>query len=338
MQRRMRVLNGTVIAVNFFCLLLLMPAVANAQVFCVFDPLGSAGDYFNLFKDYQLAAQRWGVTVELKPYADDQALHDDFKAGKCDMASMIGFRAREFNGFTGTLDAPGVLDNYAEVRQAMAVIASPKLKSALSDGTYEVVGVLPIGAAYGVTRDRTKNSLKDAVGMRVPVLSWDKVGKMLVEDLKAQPVPLEMTHFGDAFNTGKVDVIVVPLVLFKALELEKGVGTQGGIMRRPFAQFTMQMVAYTSRFPTSFGQQSRDYMLTQTDHALSIAHNQEAGIDQRLWVYVMKHDVDLYDQTLRSILDHLAHEGLADRHMLAILKRIRCNSRTSESDCDSVSH
>jgi len=28
---------------------------------------------------------------------------------------MLGLRAREYNLFTGTLDAPGVIENYAQV-------------------------------------------------------------------------------------------------------------------------------------------------------------------------------------------------------------------------------
>jgi len=42
-------------------LLLGLATAARAQVFCVYDPLGTQGDFYNMARDYQLAAKRWGL-------------------------------------------------------------------------------------------------------------------------------------------------------------------------------------------------------------------------------------------------------------------------------------
>jgi len=315
------------------CTCLLGSALARAQTFCVYDPLGAGGDYYNMFKDYQLAAKRWGVTIDLKVYPDDNQLHTDFKAGQCDMASMIGMRAREFNKFTGTLDAPSVIENYSQERDAMAVAASPQAAALMQDNGYEVDGVIPIGAAYVVVNDRYINAFDHAVGKKVGLMGWDPVQSMIAKDLKITPVPLELTQYGDYFNKGKVDLIVAPMALYKALELSKGIGTKGGIVRRPLFFFTMQLVSHTDKFPADFGQKSREYMLTQVDHALSLAHNQEAEVDNHIWIYSLREEILKWDNTMRGLLRHLTKEGYYDHHMLAVLQRIRCKTDINEPEC-----
>lgn len=306
---------------------------AQAQSLCIYDPMGAQGDYFSLARDYQLEAKLWGVKIILRPYLDDNALIDAFKAGKCDMASMIGMHARQYNQFTGTLDAPGVLDSYAEVRDAMAVMASPKLAKYMLSNGYEVVGVMPIGASYPVVRDRSINSLERAAGKKVVVMKFDKTQPMLAEDYKAIPVAVDPAKMGDAFNKGEVDVFIAPMVLYKPMELYKGIGTTGGIVRRPLFELSMQVLVHSDKFPADFGQKSREYILTQTDHALGIIHNQEADVDPHFWIYAMHNELTEWKTNMRSTLEHLTKAGYFDRHMLALLKRVRCKEDAQEPDC-----
>ncbi|SDC77371.1 hypothetical protein SAMN05421749_1149 [Acinetobacter marinus] len=78
---------------------------AHAKLtFCVFDLVGTQGDVYALMKDYQLASKQWGANIELKAYTDERVLTEDFKAGKCDGASITGMRGRQFNSFTGSID------------------------------------------------------------------------------------------------------------------------------------------------------------------------------------------------------------------------------------------
>jgi hypothetical protein len=313
---------------------LLLPTQALAQTFCVYDPLGAGGDYYSMFKDYQLAAKRWGVTIDLKAYTDDSQLDEAFKAGQCDMASMIGMRARQYNLFTGTLDAPSVIENYAQVREIMSIVTSPKLgKYMVSDGGYEVVGMVPVGGAYAIVNDRYINSLERGAGKKVAIMAWDKTQPMMADDFKVTPVPTQLPLMGSLFNKGAVDMVIVPIVVYKALELNKGVGSKGGIVRRPMFEFTMQVVTHADKFPADFGQKSREYMFTQTDHALGIIRNLEAGVDARLWIYAVHSEVNEWNTTMRALLDHMTRQGYYDRRMLALLKRVRCKTDVEEPEC-----
>jgi hypothetical protein len=312
---------------------LLLHSTAQAQTFCVYDPLGAGGDYYSMFKDYQLAAKRWGVVIDLKAYTDDGQLDAAFKSGQCDMASMIGMRARTYNQFSGTIDAPSVIENYAQLREVMGIVASPKLAKYMVGGGYEVEGIVPVGAGYVLTTDRWINSFERGAGKKVTVMSWDPTQSMMAQDFKVVPVPMDLPHFGDAFNTGKVDLTIMPMVLYKALELNKGIGTKGGIVRRPLFQFTMQVIGHADKFPPDFGQKSREYLFTQTDHALSLARNLEAQVDSRLWIYAVHSELTEWNVTMRAALEHMTKAGNFDRRMLAVLKRVRCRSDAEEPEC-----
>jgi len=306
---------------------------AQAQTFCVFDPLGTGGDYYSMFQDYQLAAKRWGVNIDLKVYPDDLQLDEAFKSGQCDMASMIGHHARLYNAFTGTLDAPSVIENYSEEREAMNLIASPKATKYMVSGGYEVVGVIPAGAAYPFVNDRRINSFLHATGKKVGVMEWDKTQTVMAEHFNVTPVPLPLIGLGPAFNTGKVDVIVVPVALYKALELNKGIGTTGGVIRRPLFCLTMQLVAHTGKFPPDFGQKSREYMNGQTDHALGIIHNLESGLDSHMWIYATRNNIEEWNTSMRSLLGKLMAQNFYDPRMVSILRRIRCKTDSNEPEC-----
>ncbi len=305
----------------------------TGPVLCVYDPMGTAGEYFSLYKDYQLAAKRWGVSLQIKAYLDDNALNDAFKAGKCDIASMIGMRAREFNQFTGTIDSPGTIENYSQLRDVMNIAASPKVAKYMISGPYEMVGVVPVGAGYAVVNDRRINGLAAAVGKRAAYMSWDKTQTMITEDFHLIAVPSDLNSYGRLFNKGDVDIIVAPMALYKPMELYRGIGTAGGIVHRPLFQFTMQLVARRDRLPPDFGQESREYMSSQVDHALGIIRNDEDQIDSRNWIYAMHADVVTWNTTMRDLLNHLMDQGLFDGRMLAILQRVRCKSNPYADEC-----
>lgn len=314
------------------CLTLLVSSAALAQSLCVYDPFGQTGNYVSLYKDYQLAAMRWGTHLELKAYTDDGRLSEDFRAGRCDMASMIGMRAREYNLFTGSIDAPGALENYAAVRELMNLMASPRLAPLMTNGDYEVEGVLPVGAGYAVVNDRKINGLAAAAGKRTAYMAWDQTEVLMANTFHIVPVPSDLLTYGSKFNAGQVDLIVAPMSLYKPMELAKGIGDHGGIVHRPLFQFTVQLVAHRGRFPADFGQQSRTYMNQQVDHALGLIRNDEAQVDSRYWIYALHSDQVSWNVAMRGLIQQLVHQGSFDGRMVRLMQRVRCKT-SPDSEC-----
>jgi len=308
-------------------------SVAQAQSFCVYDPAGASGDFYSMARDYQIAAKLWNVSLQLRPYTDDSKLDADFKAGKCDMASMLGMRARAYNKFTGTIDAPGALANYVQVRSALNLMAEPHLARYMVDNGFETVGIVPVGGAYAVTADRNVNTFDKAAGKRIAVMEWDPVQAEAAQEAGVVPVPTQLSQFGTLFNTGKVDIIFAPMTLYKALDMDRGVGTKGGIIRRPLAELTMQYITHAERFPAGFGQHSRQFVTSFTDHAITTARYSESQVDDRVWLYAMHQQLQEWQVIMSGLRERLADKGIYDRRMLSVLLRVRCADAPSESEC-----
>ena len=308
-------------------------ALANPVNYCVYDPLGTQGDSYALARDYQLAAKRWGVDLQLKAYNSETVAVEDFKVGQCDMVNMTGLRARLFNQFSGTIDAPGAVESYIEMRHVMSLIASPKLANYLVEGQFEVAGVIPLGAGYAFVNNRNINTIGQIAGKKIAVMKWDKTESIMAEQFGAQAIPVDINDMGTSFNNGAVDVLIAPVLLYKPFELYKGLGDNGGIIRRAVLQISMQLIIRRDRFPAGFGQQSREYMATTVDHALGVIRNTENEVDARHWIYMNTRERDDYYRTVRVARARLEKEGFYDRHMLGILKRVRCVSVPDDGEC-----
>lgn len=119
-------------------------AAEAKQTICVFDFVGKNGDVYALMKDYQLAAKNWGADIELKVNQNEAVIAEDFKAGKCDGISVSGMRGRQFNSFTGSLDAIGAIPDLKLAVKVMQGLASQTFSKYMVNGRYEVVGVIPV--------------------------------------------------------------------------------------------------------------------------------------------------------------------------------------------------
>jgi hypothetical protein len=308
----------------------------NAQAainYCVYDPLGAQGDYFAMAKDYQLAARRWNVSLNLKPYNSETIAVEDFKAGQCDMVNMTGLRTRLFNQFTGTIDAPGAVEDYPEMRSVMGLMASPKLANYMVSGQYEVTGIMPLGAAYTFVNDRHMNTIAQFAGKKIAVMGWDKTESIIAEQFGAQPVLSDITDMGGKFNNGVVDVLIAPTILYKPFELYKGLGDKGGIIRRAVLQVSMQILVRRDKFPAGFGQQSREYYASIADHAFGVIRNSENEVESRHWMYMNRAERNTYYATVRAARVRLSKEGFYDKRMLNLLKRVRCKTYPDDSEC-----
>lgn len=304
-----------------------------AQIFCVFDPMGTQGQVYAIARDYQFVARTWGVQIELKAYTDEKIAAEDFKAGQCDGVAITGLRARQFNQFTGTIDAVGAIPDYTVMRKVIELMASPKLAKYMVSGPYEVAGIVPIGAAYPFVNDRRINTLAKAAGKKIAVMDWDKTQAILVQQIGAQPVASDITNFAGKFNNGQVDIIVAPIIVYQPLELYRGLGTKGAIARYPVAQLTGQVLIRHEKFPEGFGQRAREYALGQISRAFGMIRNEERAVNPSYWMNVPLEDREGYVLLMREARLLLMREGFYDRRMLNIIKRIRCAQNPTDDDC-----
>lgn len=156
--------------------------------FCIFDPIGANGPLYSVMKSAKPAAMKWGVDLELRAYTDEKIAADDFKAGQCDSVLLTGTRARDFNNFTGSLEALGGIPGDEEMKMMLSTLNTPKAAQLLTNGNYEVAGILPAGAVYLFLRDRNVDSVEELQGKKVATLDYDKASVTMVRHVGASVV------------------------------------------------------------------------------------------------------------------------------------------------------
>jgi hypothetical protein len=304
-----------------------------AQTICVYDPLGTQGDSYSLMKDYALAAKQWGADVTLKPYSDERIATADFKSGKCDGTAITGIRARPLNDFVGTISSPvGVLTNQ-QTKTILALVANPKLASDMRNGDIEVAGVTSLGFAYIMVRDRSINTIPKLASIKFGALSFDKVQQMCIEKFGGTSVPLELSEIGSAFNSGKVGAIILPAIAFKPLEINKGVGSKGAIFRFPVALTTYDVLIHPEKFPEGYGQKSRSWFVGQLDRQMETINKIEKSIEPHYWDVIPPNVAPGYVKILRESRISLTREGIYNKKMIGLLKKVRCRQDPTNYEC-----
>nr|WP_315195969.1 putative solute-binding protein [uncultured Aquabacterium sp.] len=327
--------------------LISMAATATAQAgqkVCVYDLLGTSGDLFNMAKDYAVAMQKQGATIELKGYTDERVASEDFRTGQCDAVIATAFRTRQFNAVAGSLDTLGattivrdgkinINDSYEVVRKVIQTYTAPQAARLMTEGNYEVGGIIPLGAAYPVVNDRKINTVEALAGKRIASFDYDKAQAVMIQRIGAQPVSADITNFSTKFNNGSVDMIAAPSLAYKPLELHKGIGKNGAIARFPILILTYQVIINKTKFPEGFGAKSREYWLGQFDRALQLIKQADASIPPGTWMDLTAENSYKYTLMLRESRIDIAEKGMYDKRGLKVIKKIRCNVNPSDPEC-----
>lgn len=306
---------------------------ADTKNVCVFDLLGANGPVFSQMKEYQMAALEWGVELELKPYTSERVTAEDFKSGLCDAVSMTGIRSRQFNSFTGSLDAIGAMPGYTDLKSVIATISSKKAAKLMVNAPYEVAGIFPAGAAYMFVNDRTIDTVGELAGKRIAIMDTDPAQIEMVTFIGASPVGTSLASMYSRFNNGSVDVTYGPAIVYEVMELYKGLEPNGGIIRFSFAQLTMQILIRTAEFPEGFGQKSREFSLSRFDEGVELANRYESKIPQKWWVSISETDMDSYNEVFRQSRIKLRDQGIYNGKMLTVMRRLRCKKNPQLAEC-----
>lgn len=311
-------------------------ALAVTKNMCVFDLLGANGPVFAQMKDYKIAALDWGVELRLKPYTSERAAAEDFKSGVCDAVSITGVQSRQFNSFSGSLDAIGALPTYEHLKSVITTISSKQAATLMVNGAYEVVGIIPMGAVYLFVNDRSIVMVGEVAGIRVAIMGSDPAQSEMVAFIGASPVSLSITDMYSKFNNRSVDVTYGPAVVYEAMELHQGMLPGGGVIRFPMAQSTLQLLIRKAVFPEQFGQKSRDYALNQFDKAVKLARNYESRISESWWISIPDSDQARYNKMFRQVRLKLREKGVYNRKILSVMRMDRCKKDPLRPECSVI--
>lgn len=303
---------------------------------CAFTFMGEGGPEHQALMDYQTAALTWGVKLTLKPYINEKIVAEEMKSGVCDIANMSSVQARNFNKFTGTLDAPAAMPSYKHLQMVMGTLAKPNASKYMKVGDYEVVGIQPAGQVYLFTHDRKIQSLSDMAGKKIAILDTMPEMRQLVLDLGMTPVSSTMTNMFQKFNNGATDITGGPAIVYELMELNKGLEPDGGILDMPLIQGNNQFIARWSKLPEGFGQKSREFFVANFDKNLAMIRAAEEKIPKKLWVSLPENRKDEYDQQTRNIRLTFRSKNIYDPNMLTLLRKVRCQIEATLAECTSA--
>ncbi|RME21504.1 MAG: hypothetical protein D6798_17965 [Deltaproteobacteria bacterium] len=308
------------------------PAAADTRTICTYDPAGKSGDYFKILEDLALQAESWGVTLEIKGYTDEETAAKDYEAGQCDGVVATGVRLQRFNRFPSTIEAIGALPTYRHLEQMIDALAKYEPKGLVS-GEHETAGILPVGAVYLFVRDRNIDTVEELAGKRIATMDYDKAAPVMVDKVGAIMVPADLGSIGPKFNNGDVDACYVSAPAYKPFELERGLGSNGGVIRYPIAQATLQLLIRRDRFPEGFGSKARKFFADKFDEAIAIVKKAEAEIPERYWIDVGQSTEGFDDMFLNVRLELRDKHKAYDPAMLHTAAMIRCGIDPSRPEC-----
>ena len=307
--------------------------------FCIFDPIGQYGEAYRAAQDLSLEAKKWNLDVELKLYTSEKVATEDFKAGQCEGVAISTLRAKQFNLFMGSIDSVGSIPDMDHMRTLLHTLANPKILPYTITGKYQVLGVLPLGAAYVFVNDRSINSVESAAGKKIAVLGWDPSQAEMVKLMGGSPVASNISNFGTKFNNGVVDIIVAPALAYQPFELYRGLGDKGGIYRFPVAWITGAIVvnrdAMLAKFPNMDEQilAMRDYALAGLEDVFERLKQVEKEVQEKHWMELPEADKERYTQLMREVRIQMTKKGFYDPRMMSILKRVRCSHNPGNAEC-----
>ncbi len=303
------------------------------RTFCVWDPVGSNGRLFSLMQSQRPLALEQGVDLKMRAYTNEHIAAEEFRAGQCDKVLLTGTMARDFNEFTGSLDAMGAIPGEEEMRMLMRVLSQDSARQYLRNGEYEVAGILPAGSLYLFLRDRSIDSVEKLQGKRIAVPDHDRAAVTMVRHVGASVVGSTTTNFAGRFNNGSVDAAPAPAVAYEPMELYRGLAENGGIYNYKIAQMNFQIIARHERFSEEYLEAVREHSFNSVDGAYDIIREAEETIDENYWMHPSAQEKAEYDEMARGVRIQLRDEGVFDETALRVMRGIRCRTQPDRAEC-----
>lgn len=303
------------------------------KTFCVWDPVGRSGPVMTFYSDVIPRAQTWGLNIKFNAYTEETDAVADFKAGKCDAAVLTSILSRQFVKFAGTMDAIGAINSEKGLELAIATLARSRAGNLMIEDEYEVVTTFPVGSMYAFVRDRSVDTIDDFAGKTIAVLNGDPQMKKFADLAGASPVNVRLSNFDDKFNSGELDILVMPALAYNTFELYKGLGTKGGIIDYRLYYGMLQTITKHARFPEGFGDKMRNYMLTRLKAMNKMVRDAEDEIPSHYWIKTnqfVKDDIDFFSKRVRLAL---RDDDVNNPAALKLFWKIRCRLDPSRGEC-----
>ena len=172
------------------CLALILSITAVAswaedQVWCAYDPIGSQGDITRRLNDIRLYAQQYQVKFKVVTYQKEQQAIQAFDDGKCSGLAASIFNTYRYNQFMGSTAGIGLIPNNRTAKSFLQLLNHPTIEKRLVSKNYEAIGMIPIGTAYMVLKNKNLSRVAQLRNQRIGVLPNNPPQQALVRSVGA---------------------------------------------------------------------------------------------------------------------------------------------------------
>ena len=187
---------------------------------------------------------------------------------------------------------------------------------------------------WALAAKKSINSLAKAKGKKFAYLKHDDAQRKILEAIGMVGLPSDVSDFAKKFNANQADVIASPAYAYKALEIEKGLGTIGAMFDNvPVVNITIELIIRPNSFPAGFSLNSREWFIQQIPTSFAMIKRLEDAIPTKYKYSISKEEVENYEKLFREQRIRFTKDGIYDPVMMGVLKRARCSVERTRFEC-----
>lgn len=320
------------------CLALILSVTAVAswaedQVWCAYDPIGSQGDITRRLNDIRLYAQQYQVKFKVVTYQKEQQAIQAFDDGKCSGLAASNFNTYRYNQFMGSTAGIGLIPNNRTTKSFLQLLNHPTIEKRLVSKNYEAIGMIPIGTAYMVLKNKNLSRVAQLRNQRIGVLPNNPPQQALVRSVGAQPVYVDLSNAIAQFKQNKIDIIAAPVYGLLPYNLQKEFGPDTQVINFPLAYFGVNLIIKPQAYPANFGRKIRGWFVQNSQLLTNRATQWENHLPAYYWVDVSFYEKQSYDVMVAKIRNQYVLSGYYDAYFVQLMKRLRCMDDPRYFEC-----
>jgi len=324
--------------VKKICLALILSVTAVAswaedQVWCAYDPIGSQGDITRRLNDIRLYAQQYQVKFKVVTYQKEQQAIQAFDDGKCSGLAASNFNTYRYNQFMGSTAGIGLIPNNRTAKSFLQLLNHPTIEKRLVSKNYEAIGMIPIGTAYMVLKNKNLSRVAQLRNQRIGVLPNNPPQQALVRSVGAQPVYVDLSNAIAQFKQNKIDIIAAPVYGLLPYNLQKEFGPNTQVINFPLAYFGVNLIIKPQAYPANFGRKIRGWFVQNSQLLTNRATQWENHLPAYYWVDVSFYEKQSYDVMVAKIRNQYVLSGYYDAYFVQLMKRLRCMDDPRYFEC-----
>lgn len=324
--------------VKKICLALILSVTAVAswaedQVWCAYDPIGSQGDITRRLNDIRLYAQQYQVKFKVVTYQKEQQAIQAFDDGKCLGLAASNFNTYRYNQFMGSTAGIGLIPNNRTAKSFLQLLNHPTIEKRLVSKNYEAIGMIPIGTAYMVLKNKNLSRVAQLRNQRIGVLPNNPPQQALVRSVGAQPVYVDLSNAIAQFKQNKIDIIAAPVYGLLPYNLQKEFGPDTQVINFPLAYFGVNLIIKPHAYPANFGRKIRGWFVQNSQLLTNRATQWENHLPAYYWVDVSFYEKQSYDVMVAKIRNQYVLSGYYDAYFVQLMKRLRCMDDPRYFEC-----